>query len=69
MSANVLRVAKSLVVGISMDAKALKRLDRLAKSEGVSRSGMVRVLTERAEADGSVPDVRVDGRRFVPESS
>ncbi len=55
-------------IGISIGPSALKQLDRLAKAEGVSRSGMVRVLTERAASANGAPDVRVDGVRFVPES-
>ncbi len=54
-------------IAISLDPSSLKSLDRLARREGVNRSMMVRGLVERAAAVDGVPDVRVDGRRFVPE--
>ncbi len=55
------------VVGVSLQEPTLRALDRLARREGVSRSGMVGRLVEREGARGGVPEVRVDGRRFVPE--
>ncbi len=57
----------SIPVSISFDPATLEQADKLAAREGVSRSALVRGLVERASAKGSVPDVRVDGRRFVPE--
>jgi hypothetical protein len=52
------------VVGVSLRPEVLERLDQLARSEGVARSGMVARLVERAGS--GVLEVRVDGRRFVP---
>ncbi len=58
----------SRVVGVSLRPSVLVALDRLAVREGESRSGMVARLVERAALNASgVVDVRVDGRRFVPE--
>ncbi len=57
-------------VGVSLSESSIKRLDQMAKREGVSRSGMIARLVDRA-ADGSggngIPDVHVGGVRFVPE--
>ncbi len=57
----------SRVVGVSLRPQTLNALDRLASREGESRSGMVARLVERASQPVGVPDVRVDGARFVPE--
>lgn len=60
-------VEESRVVGVSFRLGRLARLDDLAKAEGVSRSEMVGRLVDRVSGDSlSGPDVRVDGRRFVP---
>ncbi len=56
----------SIPVAISFDPQTLEQADRLAAREGVSRSALVRGLVVRAAARSGVPDVRVDGRRFVP---
>jgi hypothetical protein len=52
------------VVGVSLRTEVLKRLDELAARDGLSRSEKVAALVRGAES--LVPDVRVDGRRFVP---
>ncbi len=56
----------SIPVAISFDPVTLAQADKLAAREGVSRSALVRGLVERASAKGAAPDVRVDGRRYVP---
>lgn len=55
-------------IGISLQESSLKKLDSLAKAEERgNRSAMVEKLVERASSgNGSAPDVRIDGRRFVP---
>ncbi len=53
-------------VGISFQPEVLHELDKMAAREGENRSSMVAKLVERAKGNGKVPDVRVDGRRFVP---
>lgn len=52
------------VVSVSLPISALDRLDKLAARDGLSRSKKVAALIE-GEGRGA-PDVRVDGRRFVP---
>ncbi len=56
----------SIPVAISFDPQTLEQADRLAAREGVSRSALVRGLVERASEKSKAPDVRVDGRRYVP---
>ncbi len=60
-------MASSSVKGISLQERTWRRLDQLAKREGTNRSQMIGRLVERESS--AVPDVRVDGRRFVPEKS
>lgn len=54
-------------IGISLQPGVARELDRLARREGVSRSGMVANLVERASQKNGVPVVSIDGVRFVPE--
>jgi hypothetical protein len=54
-------------IGVSLSERTIRSLDKLARSEGVSRSGAVEVAVERASLAFGVPEVRVGGLRFVPE--
>jgi metal-responsive CopG/Arc/MetJ family transcriptional regulator len=59
----------TVVTGISLDEKLMKRLDRLAKRRGLGRSALVASLLERElerEATAAL-DVRIDGTRYVPD--
>jgi metal-responsive CopG/Arc/MetJ family transcriptional regulator len=59
----------SKVTGVSLDEKLLKRMDRLAKRRGLSRSAFVASLLERElyrEESGGSLDVRIDGSRYIP---
>jgi metal-responsive CopG/Arc/MetJ family transcriptional regulator len=59
-------MSNTRVVGVSLRHDLLEQLDQLAARDGLSRSGKVAALIERDASRSSVPDVRVDGRRFVP---
>jgi metal-responsive CopG/Arc/MetJ family transcriptional regulator len=52
-------------LGVSLRPEVVERLDELAKIEGISRSAMIDRLVQREDVR-KVPEVTVDGRRFVP---
>jgi predicted DNA-binding ribbon-helix-helix protein len=53
--------------GVYLTRERWLRLDALAAERGVKRSALIGLLVdEAAERRGAAPDVRVNGRRFVP---